>query len=145
MILIYFEILILVIFFASFLVFLKKTNLSYWAPLSTSTFFDAIFFVGERNMAAMIARIVLLLLIPTLIFLRMGIDLKSAYLFTLMVGSWSFLMYCYCYRGDIRPGKIKSSAIFSEVFFAKRVGVRSLVLWGVRLVYIAGIFLHFSR
>lgn len=145
MILIYFEILILVVFFASFLVFLKKMNLSYWAPLSTSTFFDAIFFVGERDMTAMIARIVLLLLIPTLIFLRVGIDLKSAYLFTLMVGSWCFLMYCYCYRSDIRPGKIKSSAIFSEVFFAKRVGVRSLILWGVRLIYIAGIFLHFSR
>jgi hypothetical protein len=145
MTLIYLNILSLAVFFVSFFVFCKKTKISYGAPLSMSTFFDSIFFVGEKNMATMIARIVLFLFMPALAFLRVGIDSKDLYLFIIMVGAWCFLMYCYCYRGDIKPGKIKSSAIFSEVFFAKRAGVRGLFLWGVRLIYIAGIFLHFSR
>lgn len=144
MTLIYFKVLILAIFFVSFLVFCKKNSLSYGAPLSMSMFFDAIFFVGEINTSAMVARIVLLLITPALIVLSVGIDLRSTYLLVLTVGAWSFLIYCYYYRNEIRPGKIKSSAIFSEIFFAKRDGMRSLALWGVRFIYMIGVYLHFA-
>lgn len=108
-------------FFCFFFVFCKKTKISYGAPLSMSTFFDSIFFVGEQSMATMIARIILFLFMPALVLLRVGIDLKDLYLFILMVGAWCFLMYCYCYRSDIKPGKIKSSAIFSEIFLQKEL------------------------
>lgn len=143
MMLIYFQILIIAIFFVSFIVFCKKTGLSYWAPSSMSVFFDGIFFVGKENFTAMTARIVLLLVIPASFLLRFDIEARHTYQFILIAGAWAFLMYCYYYKGEIKPGRIKSSAIFSEIFFAKRAGLRGLALWSIRVIYVVGITFHF--
>ncbi|HEJ9093550.1 TPA: hypothetical protein ACKQPR_000010 [Serratia odorifera] len=134
----------LVLFFFSFLFFCKKIGVNISAPSSMSMFIDSIFFVFEGNKATLIGRMILLFIIPLSFIVRNFHDDKNSYLLVFICGAWLLLLYCYYYRVSIQPGKIKSSALFSEVIFSRRQGVRGVLLWGIRLLYIAGFYLHFT-
>lgn len=140
----YIQIAGLVLFFISFLFFCKKVRVPVSSPSSMSIFFDSIFFIFEGNKATVIGRLILLAIIPLTIIFPTLVQIKSTYLMVLICAAWLLLLYCYCYKHSIQPGKIMSSALFSEVFFARRKGVRGIYLWGIRLLYVVGFYLHFS-
>lgn len=140
----YIQLLGVMFFFISFLFFCKGTQQKLSSPSSMSLFFDSIFFIYEGGKAALIGRLSLIFLLPVTITYKYFIGGEYNYFLFLICGAWLLLLYCYKYRKDITPGRIKNSALFSELLFRWRSGFRGLFLWVIRCLYILGIYLHFS-